>query len=68
MGIASQHVRMQDSLFLAMGNSVPWILRREEGHYLFMGVCYVHGIMQGELASELGVEDIAEKAQWVDIH
>ena len=70
MGLASQHVKEGDSLFVPNGNSLPWILRREGDHYLFMGVCYVHGLMHGELrvADETNVEDVANRAQWIDIH
>ncbi|PIB02091.1 Heterokaryon incompatibility protein 6, OR allele [Cercospora beticola] len=68
MGLGSQHLQIGDLLFLPLGNSVPWILREEGDHYLFIGVCYVHGIMQGELADEMSQQNSKHQPQWVNIH
>ncbi|GIZ38657.1 hypothetical protein CKM354_000206700 [Cercospora kikuchii] len=67
MGLGSQHLQIGDLLFLPLGNSVPWILRKEDKHYLFMGVCYVHGIMHGELSDQINQDDTPYRSQWIDI-
>jgi hypothetical protein len=37
-----------DVVALMHGSSLPLILRAIDSHYIIMGPCYVHGIMDGE--------------------
>lgn len=50
MGRASPEVRHEDDLFIALGASVPMVLRRVEGRscYTFVGEACVHSMMNGE--------------------
>ncbi|KAF2168228.1 hypothetical protein M409DRAFT_21668 [Zasmidium cellare ATCC 36951] len=48
MGLGSQHMMVDDVVCVPFGSDAPWMLRREGGHYVFLGPCYVHGIMGGE--------------------
>ncbi|KAG7290311.1 hypothetical protein NEMBOFW57_000310 [Staphylotrichum longicolle] len=48
MGLADRRARHTDCIAVALGASVPYILRKEGGHYRLIGEAYVHGIMEGE--------------------
>lgn len=37
-----------DCIAVLTGGRIPFVLRRTGNHYLFIGPCYVHGIMDGE--------------------
>jgi len=53
--------RVGDKVCVFHGASTPTVLRKESrGDYKVVGSCYVHGIMDGELASELALELNAE--------
>lgn len=53
-----------DEVFLLGGGNAPFILRaadgQKKGSYQLIGHCYIHGIMNGELQTELG-------GRWVDL-
>ncbi|QIW97251.1 hypothetical protein AMS68_002769 [Peltaster fructicola] len=56
IGIVPLNTESGDIIVIALGATVPWVLRplvkagqAEEGKYLFVGECYVHGLMDGEL-------------------
>lgn len=48
MGLAVSNARHDDDLCIALGASVPMVLRRKGDHYSFIGEAYVHGLMHGE--------------------
>ena len=38
-----------DKICILFGGSVPFVLRDTgDGHFIFIGECYIHGIMDGE--------------------
>jgi hypothetical protein len=44
-----EHAAVSDSVCILHGSQVPYVLRRQEdGTYVVIGECYVHGIMHGE--------------------
>ncbi|KAM5344545.1 hypothetical protein ACJ41O_013080 [Fusarium nematophilum] len=52
MGLGPSVTQPGDVVAILFGGKVPYILRPVDDHYLFVGECYVHGIMYGELVSE----------------
>lgn len=65
IGIGAESLQVGDSIFLVQGSGEPWILRAkddEEGGYRFVGIAYVHGVMDGEL-----VESLKDKFHCVEI-
>jgi len=48
VGLAPEDVKEGDVICILFGGKVPYALRPRDGHYLFLGECYVHGIMDGE--------------------
>lgn len=51
-GMAPQHARDGDVIFIPWGSRVPFVIRRcsEQGdRYQLIGPCYLHGMMQGEV-------------------
>ena len=52
-------VELGDRIAIFEGVPVPFILREEDDHYLVVGPCYVHGMMDGEafrILQELKIE------------
>jgi hypothetical protein len=37
-----------DTVAILLGCQVPVVVRQHADHYEFVGICYVHGIIQGE--------------------
>lgn len=59
--LAPGNVEKGDILCVLMGGETPYVLRRSGDDYLFIGECYVAGLMQGEAVDmmergELGKE------------
>ena len=50
-----------DLLCVLLGCKVPFCLRPVEKCYLFVGECYVHGLMNGEAMSMLGRDELHEE-------
>ncbi|KAJ9634901.1 hypothetical protein H2199_008765 [Coniosporium tulheliwenetii] len=48
MGLADSRALPTDCVCVLLGASVPFVLRRQENHYLLIGEAYVHGLMYGE--------------------
>ena len=46
-----------DCIAFMQGSEVPFILRPSAADYLFIGECYLHGLMDGELREIIGKED-----------
>jgi hypothetical protein len=48
IGTGPSELLPADAVCVLFGGRVPFVLRRVGDHYLFVGLCYVHGIMYGE--------------------
>lgn len=48
VGVTHAQSRVEDSIVLLRGCTIPMILRRREGGWRVVGEAYVHGIMDGE--------------------
>lgn len=48
MGVTPSDAKYNDYLCVALGASVPFILRKCRDRYKFIGEAYVHGLMHGE--------------------
>lgn len=48
-GVAPDATRVGDLVVVLFGARVPFILRQHGSHYVLLGECYVHGIMDGEV-------------------
>lgn len=44
--LGPQHMKDPEVVCIPAGSAFPWILRREEDHYIFMGQCYLYGVME----------------------
>jgi hypothetical protein len=54
MGMAPEEARGGDQICIMLGGEVPFVLRMDDnGHYRFIGECYVHGIMDGVAMNEV---------------
>ncbi len=51
--------KVTDTIVLLQGGKTPYVIRRRDGLWEFVGDCYVHGIMDGEAWDESRLEDIA---------
>ena len=65
MGITPSDAKYDDDLFIAPGSPAPFILRKSEAGYKFVGEAYVHGLMDGEAFGMLEAGEI--HAQIVDL-
>jgi hypothetical protein len=54
MGIGPNVLQADDTVVVLHGAEVPYVLRPcEDGTWMFVGECYVHGIMNGEIIDML---------------
>lgn len=53
MGLGSLRVEIGDTICVLPGCDVPVIMRKNDGHYLHQGECFVLGIMDGEVMDSL---------------
>lgn len=53
LGIGPAEAEVEDLVCILGGLQVPLILRAVEDHFIIVGECYVHGIMDGEKAGEV---------------
>jgi hypothetical protein len=55
IGMAINKARQGDLLVVALGATVPFVLRpnEQDGTYAFVGETYIHGIMEGEAINAL---------------
>ena len=52
IGVGDVTLQANDLVCVLFGGKVPFILRKREEHYRFVGECYLHGIMFGEALDE----------------
>lgn len=51
-------VKLGDRVCILYGGELTYVIRLfEDGRYMFVGGCYVHGLMDGEVCAMGGVED-----------
>ncbi|MCJ1283729.1 hypothetical protein MMC26_003060 [Xylographa opegraphella] len=49
IGLAPEAAEEGDVVCVVLGGQVPYLIRpKKNGHYLFVGECYVHGLMDGQ--------------------
>ena len=58
MGLAPDIAEVGDKVCLIAGCCTPFIIRPEGPNYALVGESYVHGVMDGELMSDITFEDI----------
>lgn len=65
-GLGPRAQRKDDVVCILYGGQTPYVLRKlANGQYIFIGECYVHGMMQGEAFSLLGAGETQE--QWFEL-
>lgn len=52
LGLGPSSMQKGDVVAVLCGSNVPFLLRRQGDEYARIGLCYVHGIMNGELKKE----------------
>ncbi|KAI1141067.1 HET-domain-containing protein [Hypoxylon sp. FL0543] len=53
VGLGPSDTEEGDQVVILLGNVLPVILRKEEDHHVVVGETYTHGIMNGEIATNL---------------
>jgi hypothetical protein len=48
IGLVPRRAEIADVIYVVHGSQVPLLLRKSGERYIFIGECYVHGIMDGE--------------------
>ncbi|KAL5325717.1 hypothetical protein ACEPPN_006847 [Leptodophora sp. 'Broadleaf-Isolate-01'] len=61
IGLGPVPAKKGDMICVLYGCSVPVILRKVEKHYILVGECYVHGLMDGEALDLLAIGKVTEK-------
>lgn len=61
LGAGREATRPGDLVVVFFGARVPFILRQHESHYVLVGECYVHGMMDGEAIDGWREGKLAEK-------
>jgi hypothetical protein len=61
MGIGPEGTRPGDFIAVIFGGGVPYILRKQESGYLFVGESYIHGLMDGEAVQARDQGELAEE-------
>jgi hypothetical protein len=53
MGLVPQNATAGDEICILFGLATPFVIRRQGGHFRFIGECFVYGLMDGEAIEEL---------------
>ncbi|KAI0543566.1 HET domain-containing protein [Xylaria curta] len=61
MGIGPTGTKPGDLVFVIFGGGVPYILRKQESGFLFVGESYIHGLMDGEAVKGWQRDELAEE-------
>jgi len=61
-GLVAEVVRPEDIVCILLGGRMPVVLRLEGDHFLFVGECFIHGVMLGETMEglEMGKYDLQD--------
>ena len=64
MGLAPPGAQTGDRVCVFLGGEVPFVLRKKDDRYKFIGESYVHGIMDEEVMVQLekGIVKLQESA------
>jgi hypothetical protein len=62
IGLMPRRAEVDDLIYVLHGGQVPFVLRKSDEAYTFIGECYVHGIMDGECLN------ICETVETVILH
>jgi len=60
-GLGPQCMRTGDVVAVLFGGNTPYVLRPQDGKFLFMGQAYVDAIMQGQLVHEVQTGKLQEQ-------
>ncbi|PQE23324.1 het-6-heterokaryon incompatibility protein [Rutstroemia sp. NJR-2017a WRK4] len=58
IGLVPVGTNIGDEICLLFGGSIPFIVRNQDSYQRFIGECYCHGIMQGEVLENSDEKDI----------
>ncbi|KAI0855014.1 HET domain-containing protein [Xylaria cubensis] len=61
MGIGPTGTQPGDLIFVIFGGGVPYILRKQQSGFLFVGESYIHGLMNGEAVQAWQRDELAEE-------
>ncbi|KAH7409330.1 heterokaryon incompatibility protein-domain-containing protein [Cadophora sp. MPI-SDFR-AT-0126] len=53
MGLGPKGLLPEDHVCILFGGDTPYVLRKTESCWKFVGECYVHGVMKGEAVKDL---------------
>ena len=56
IGLAPCTTEPDDIICIFLGAQTPFILRQEEDHWILLGECYIHGMMDGRAFDQPGIE------------
>ncbi|KAK5081488.1 hypothetical protein LTR70_008559 [Exophiala xenobiotica] len=65
IGVGPTSMKKGDTVVVLFGGGTPYVLRRWKGKWLFLGGCYVTGIMRGESIQSWRAGELQE--EWFDI-
>ncbi|KAE9366588.1 HET-domain-containing protein [Stipitochalara longipes BDJ] len=65
LGIASWKAEVGDTICVLVGGQMPFVLKEQDGHYIMIGECYIHGIMDGEGVPKLKTEVEEEASHYI---
>ena len=61
MGLGPAMMQTGDKVCIVFGCRTPMLLREAGDAYHFVGECYVHGMMMGEMMAELEAGKLGER-------
>ncbi|KAG9230450.1 hypothetical protein BJ875DRAFT_385109, partial [Amylocarpus encephaloides] len=61
MGLGPEGTKPGDIVSVILGEGVPYILRKQESSFLFVGESYIHGLMGGEAVQAWQRGELAEE-------
>lgn len=69
LGLAPEESRAGDFVAVLLGCNHPVVLRPHKDHFLYIGECFVHGMMDGEVIAhaERGGKDIDDELEDISI-
>lgn len=60
-GVGSSSMRKGDTIVVLFGGGTPYILRRRKSQWLFIGDCYVDGLMKGQAIDKWRAGELQEQ-------
>jgi hypothetical protein len=64
LGKGSSKAEPGDMVAILFGCRTPFIVRRDADHFILMGECFVHGLMDGEAISNLDESRVEDLKLW----